>query len=98
MKRNVKIKGPPGFELGTSRSALESSFIKNVNKSHYSYFLITCWLQSGMQANMGDEWSIYYNIYDCRASRIKNLAALPFPVVFCTCKWVRSTVRGAYAP
>ncbi len=28
MKKKLKIKGPPGFELGTSRSAIESSLIK----------------------------------------------------------------------
>ncbi len=49
-KKKLKIKGPPGFEPGTSRSAVESSLIKNVNKCYYPYFLITCWLQSGTQA------------------------------------------------
>ncbi len=50
MKKNLKIKGSLGFEPGTSHSAVESSLIKNVNKSHYPYFLITCWLQSEIQA------------------------------------------------
>ncbi len=50
-KKKIKNQGPPpGFEPGTSRSAVESSLLKNVNKSHYPYFLITCWLQSGIQA------------------------------------------------
>ncbi len=60
---NLKIKGPLGFESRTSRSAVESALIKNVNKSHYPYFLITRWLQSGRQAEMGDEWSIHYKVY-----------------------------------
>ncbi len=50
MKKNLKIKGPPGFEPGTSCSAVESLLIKNVKKSYYPYFLITCWIQSGIQA------------------------------------------------
>ncbi len=50
MKKNFKMKGSPGFETGTSRSAVESSLIENVNKFHYPYFLITYWLQSGIQA------------------------------------------------
>ncbi len=33
--------------------------IKTVNKSHYPYFLITYWFQSGIQVKMGDEPSIY---------------------------------------
>ncbi len=49
-EKNLKIKGPPGFEPGTSRSAVENSLIKNINKSHYPYFLTTGWLQSGIQA------------------------------------------------
>ncbi len=47
MKKKLKIKGPPRFEPRTSRSTVASSLIKNVNKSHYPYFHITCWLQSG---------------------------------------------------
>ncbi len=63
MKKKSKNQGAPGFEPGTSCSAVESSLIKNVNKSHYPYFLITCWLQSGIQAQMGNERSIYYKVY-----------------------------------
>ncbi len=44
------MKEAPGLEQGISHSALESSLIKNVNKSHYPYFLVTCWLQSGILA------------------------------------------------
>ncbi len=40
----------PGFEPVTFRSAVESTLIENVNKSHYPYFIITCWLQFGIQA------------------------------------------------
>ncbi len=50
MEKKIKNQGPPGFESGTSRLVVESSLIKNVNKSHYPYFLITCWLQYGIQA------------------------------------------------
>ncbi len=50
MKKKLKIKGPLGFEPETSHSAVERSLIKNVNKSHYLNFLITCWLQSAIQA------------------------------------------------
>ncbi len=49
-KKKIKNQGASGFELGTSRSAVESSLIKNVNKSHYPYFLTTRWLQSGIPA------------------------------------------------
>ncbi len=52
LKNEKKFKNQevPGFELGISHSAVESSLIKNVNKFHYLHFLITCWLQSGIQA------------------------------------------------
>ncbi len=48
MKKKKKNQGLPEFEPVTSCSAVESSLIKNVNKSHCPYFLITCWLQSGI--------------------------------------------------
>ncbi len=38
-------------------------FNKNVNEYHYPYFLITCWLQSGIQDLMCDERSVYYKVY-----------------------------------
>ncbi len=64
MKKKIKNQGAPGFEPGTSRSAVESSLIKNVNGSHFPYFLILCWLQPSIQAEMGNEQSIYYKVYD----------------------------------
>ncbi len=39
MKKKLKIKEALGFELETSHFAVESSLIKNVNKSYYPYFL-----------------------------------------------------------
>ncbi len=39
MKKKIKINWPPGFKPGTSRSAVESSLIKNVNKFPYPDFL-----------------------------------------------------------
>ncbi len=50
-KKNLKIKGPPGFESGTSFSAVESSLIKNVSKSHYLGFNLVYrlkWAMSGL--------------------------------------------------
>ncbi len=44
------MKAAPGFEPGTSGSAVECLLINNVNKSLYPYFLITCWLQPCIQA------------------------------------------------
>ncbi len=67
MKKKLKIKEPPGFELKTSHSAVESSLIKNVNVPHYPYFLIKCWLQSGIQAQTGNEQFIFNKFY------VKNL-------------------------
>ncbi len=37
----LKIKGHRGLNWETSLSAVENSLIKNVNKSHYPYFLMT---------------------------------------------------------
>ncbi len=57
MKKKLKIKGPPGFEPGTSRLAVESSLIKNVNSpiipiflSHVGFSLVyrLKWAMSGL--------------------------------------------------
>ncbi len=49
----------PGFEPRISGSAVKYLLINNVNKVHYLHFLITCWLQPCIQAQMGDERFIY---------------------------------------
>ncbi len=38
MKKNFKIKGPPGFEPGTSRSTIESLLIKKCKQVILSLF------------------------------------------------------------
>ncbi len=63
MKKNFKTPGATGvWTWGLSLGGWKL-MIKNVNKFHYPYFLITCWLQSGIQAEMGDERCSYCKVY-----------------------------------
>ncbi len=56
-KKFINQGGTGAWTRDPSGSAVKGLLINNVNKDHYLYILITCWLQPRIQALMGDEWS-----------------------------------------